>query len=123
MHKPKLVLENETHKIIWNFETQTDHLIPPKKPDLVYLTKKKKKRTYRLVSFVVSVDHWEKIKESDRKILRPYQGTKKKLENVGDSDISWSWCTWNGPQRVGKGIRNSRKSEEESRPFSIVKIS
>ena len=27
MYKPEAVLENETHKILWDFETQTDHLI------------------------------------------------------------------------------------------------
>ena len=27
MHKPKSVLENETHKILWGFEIKTDHLI------------------------------------------------------------------------------------------------
>ena len=28
MHKPESVLENEMHKIPWDFEIQTDHLIP-----------------------------------------------------------------------------------------------
>ena len=28
MHKPESVLENKTHKILWDFEVQTDHLIP-----------------------------------------------------------------------------------------------
>ena len=32
MHKPKSVLENETHKILWNFEIQTDHLISARRP-------------------------------------------------------------------------------------------
>ena len=27
VHKPKSVLENETHTILWDFEIQTDHLI------------------------------------------------------------------------------------------------
>ena len=29
MHKPESALENETHKILWDFEIQTDHLINP----------------------------------------------------------------------------------------------
>ena len=33
MHKPEAVLENETHKIILNFETQTDHSIQIRKLD------------------------------------------------------------------------------------------
>ena len=47
MHKPESVLENETHKILWDFEIQTDHLIPTRKPDLVQINKKKKKEKER----------------------------------------------------------------------------
>ena len=41
MHKPESILKNGTHKIHWNFEIQTDHLIPTRKPDLVILDKRK----------------------------------------------------------------------------------
>ena len=34
-HNPEPLLENETHKIIWDFEIQVDHLISAKQPDLV----------------------------------------------------------------------------------------
>ena len=27
MHNPESVPENETHKVLWDFEIQTDHLI------------------------------------------------------------------------------------------------
>ena len=43
--KSKSLLENETHKILWDFENQTDHLIPA--------DKQKKKRTYGLVDFAI----------------------------------------------------------------------
>ena len=40
MHKPESVLENEMHKIPWDFEIQADHLIPSgklmKKENLPY---------------------------------------------------------------------------------------
>ena len=28
MHNPAPVLENATHKLLWDFNIQTDHLIP-----------------------------------------------------------------------------------------------
>ena len=34
MHNPALVLENDTHKLIWDFDIQTDHLISARRPDL-----------------------------------------------------------------------------------------
>ena len=35
MHKPESVLEKETHKILRDFEIQTDHQIQAKRPDLI----------------------------------------------------------------------------------------
>ena len=40
MHKSESVLENEICKIIWDFEIQTDHLIPARKLDIVLTNKK-----------------------------------------------------------------------------------
>ena len=37
-HNPESVLEKETHKILWDFEIRTNHLIAVRRPD-----KKKKK--------------------------------------------------------------------------------
>ena len=39
MHKPELVLKNETHKLVWDFEIQTDYLILARQPDLVIINK------------------------------------------------------------------------------------
>ena len=42
MYNPESVLKNEIHKIISNFETQTDHLISARRPDLVIVKKDKR---------------------------------------------------------------------------------
>ena len=39
---PAPVLENDTHKLQWDFNIQTDHLIPARRPDLIIIKKKKK---------------------------------------------------------------------------------
>ena len=41
MHKQKFVVENETHNILWNFKTQTDHLILERRSDQALINKKK----------------------------------------------------------------------------------
>ena len=61
MHKPELVLENETHKILWDLEIQMDHLIIAKRLDVMLINTKK---TCHLVNFAFPVDHAEKIEES-----------------------------------------------------------
>ena len=41
MHNPAPVLENATHKLPWDFNIQTDHLILAKGPALIIINKKK----------------------------------------------------------------------------------
>ena len=45
MHKPESVLEDKTHKIHWDFEIQTDHLISARWPDILIVNKEKKKES------------------------------------------------------------------------------
>ena len=44
MQNPAPVQENETHKLLGDFDIQTDHLISTRRPDLIIINKKKKKR-------------------------------------------------------------------------------
>ena len=45
MHNPESVQANEMHKIPWDFDIQTDHLISARRPDLVIINK----RIFRIV--------------------------------------------------------------------------
>ena len=42
MHNPAPVLENDTHKLLWDFDIRTDHLISARIPDLIIINKKRK---------------------------------------------------------------------------------
>ena len=44
MYNPASFLENDTHKLPWDFDIQTDHLISTRRPDLIIINKKKKKK-------------------------------------------------------------------------------
>ena len=44
MHIPESVLVKETHKLLRDFEIQTDHLISPRRPDLMIINKKEKRK-------------------------------------------------------------------------------
>ena len=41
MHNPASVLEIDTHKLLWNFDMKTDHLISARRPDLIIINQKK----------------------------------------------------------------------------------
>ena len=65
MHNPAPVLENDLHKLLWDFNIQTDHLIPARRPDLIIINRKKK--ICKIVDFGVPVDHRIILKESEKK--------------------------------------------------------
>ena len=65
MHNPAHVLENNTHKLLWDFDIHRDHLISARRPDLTIINKKK--RTWKIVDFAVPVDHRIKLKECEKK--------------------------------------------------------
>ena len=65
MHNPTSVLENDIHKLPWDFDIQTDHLISARRPYLMIINKKK--RTCRIVNFSVPADHRIKLIGSEKK--------------------------------------------------------
>ena len=65
MHNPVPVLENDSHKLLWDFNIQTDHLIPDRRPDLIIINKRK--RICKIVDFAIPVDHRINLKESEKK--------------------------------------------------------
>ena len=40
MYNPAYVQENDAHKLLWDFNIQTDHLISARRPDLIIINKK-----------------------------------------------------------------------------------
>ena len=43
MHNTAPGLENNKHKLLWDFDIHTDHLISDRRPDLIIFNKQKKK--------------------------------------------------------------------------------
>ena len=63
MYKLEPILKNKTHNIFWDFDIQTDQLIPARRSDFVIVTKK---RTRWIVDFDVRKTT-VKIKENETK--------------------------------------------------------
>ena len=93
MHISASVLENETHKLLWDFEIQTNHLISASQPDLIIINKKK--WTCRNVDFAVSADHRLKLKESELK--DKYHDLARELKKLGEHESNGytnrRWCS------------------------------
>ena len=64
-HNPAPVLENDVHKLLWDFDINTDRQIPARRPDLIIINKKK--RSCKIVDFAVPADHRINLKESEKR--------------------------------------------------------
>ena len=84
-----------THKLLWDFDTQTDHLISHRRPDLIVInTHKKKKRTCKIVDFAVPAGHRIQLKESEKKdkYLDLARELKKTMEHEGNNYTNCDCC-------------------------------
>ena len=80
MHNPAPFQENDMHKLLWDFDIHTDHLISARRPDLIIINKEK--RTCKIVDFA---DHRIKLKECEKK--DKYLDIARELKNYG----TWKW--------------------------------
>ena len=109
MPNPESVEENEKHKILKGFETQTDHLISTRRPDLVIINKTEKRKKKRNLSNNElcrpgGSQSENKRKQKERPLIRPCQRTKIVMEHEGDGDTSSNWCVRNSVTKLGKGL-------------------
>ena len=65
LHTSAPVQENDTHKLLWDFDIQTDHLISARRPDVIVINKNK--RFSKIVDFAVPANHRIKLKECEKK--------------------------------------------------------
>ena len=65
MYNPTSFLENNTHKLQWDFGIHTDPLISARRPDLTIINKRK--RTCKIIDFAVPADHRIKLKGREKK--------------------------------------------------------
>ena len=80
MHNAASFLENDTHKLLWDFNIHTDHLISARRPDLIIINNKKK-RICKILDFAVSADNRIKLKECEK--MDNYLDFARKLKNYG----------------------------------------
>ena len=119
MHKPKSVLENETREIHWDFEIQTDHLIPARRSNLMIINKIK--RTCCRVDFTAPADYGMKIKGSEKR--GKYLGLHREVRKLRDMKVMVISIVIGAlrtvPKRLVRGAWKIWKLEDESRLFKL----
>ena len=124
MHNTESVLENETHKFLWDFYVQMDHLISTRRPDLVIVNNNLPNRGICPPGRPQSK---LKRKRKERQILGHCKGTGKKkttMEDESDGDSNCNWCTRHSHLSFGKGIGRigNKKSCGKHSNDNILKI-
>ena len=77
--QPAPVLENDSHKLLWDFNIQTDQLIPARRPDLIIINKRK--TICKIVNLAVPADHRINLKEREKK--DKYLDLAREFKNCG----------------------------------------
>ena len=120
VHNPASFLENNTHKLLWNFDIQTDHLISARRPDRIKINKKKKKKNKQNYGLCNRI----KLKESEKKDkYLDLARELKKLWNIQVSYINRGRCFWYSHQRIIKGTRElgNKRSNGDHPNYYIIK--
>ena len=82
--QPAPVLGNDTHKLLWDFNMQTYHLISARRPDLIVINNKK--RICKIVDFAIPADRWINLKECEKK--EKYLDLARELKKLWDMKVT-----------------------------------
>ena len=108
MHNPAPVQENDTHKLIWDFNIQTDHLIPARRPDLIIINKKE--RFCKIVDFAVPADHRINLKECKKK--DKYLNLARELKKLWNMKVTIVPIVFGAFDTITKGLLKGREDLE-----------
>ena len=113
MHNPAPLLENDIHKLLWDFKIQTDHLISARRPDQIIMNKKL--ITCRIVDFADPPDHRVKLKENEKK--DKYLDLARELKKLWNIKVTVISVVIGALGKLGTVVEADQKA-----PFSIATI-
>ena len=115
MHNPAPVLENNTYKLLWNFDIYSNHLISARRPDLIIIYKKK--RNWKIDDFAVPAYHKIKCEKKDKypDLARQF----KKLWNMKETIVPIMIGAFG---TVTKGLLKGLEDLEVSKRVETIKM-
>ena len=90
-HAPFPVVEDDVTKILWNFNTYTDHHISARRPDIVYIDKNA--RIVSVIDIAVPAEHHVKDKEMEK--IDKYQDLFRDSAVMEYENGCSPSCCWN----------------------------
>ena len=116
MHNPSSVLANDTHKLLWDFDIQTDHLISARRPDFIIIDKIK--RICKIVNFAVPTDHRIKLKEYEKK--DKYLDLARELKKLWNMKVTIKPIVIGAFVTVTKGLLKELEDLEVSGRVEVI---
>ena len=116
MHNPAPVPENDTHKLLWDFDIQTDHLISARRPDLIIINNKKK--ICKIVDFAVPADPRIKLKECKKR--DKYLDLARELKKLWNMKVTIIPIVIGAFGTVTKGLLKSLEDLEVGSRVGII---
>ena len=110
MHNPAPVLENDTHKLLLDYDIQTDHLISARRVDLIIVNKKKKKKISKIVDFAVPAGYRIKLKECEKR--DKYLDLARELKKLWNMKVTITLIVIGAFGTVTKGFLKSLEDLE-----------
>ena len=81
IHNPAPVIENDSHKLLWDFNIKTDHLIPSRRPDLIIINKKRENLQNCWLTCLGRPQNESEGKWKEEWVPRPCSRIKKAVEH------------------------------------------
>ena len=125
------------HKLLWDFDIHTDHLMSARWPDLIIINKRK--RICKIVDFAVPAEHRIKLKECEKK--DKYLDLARELKKLWNMKVTivpivigalgtiikgpgglWSWRTGRDypNDSINENGQNTEKSPRDLRRLAVT---
>ena len=77
-HEPESVVENDTYKVLWDFNIQTEHDIEARRPDFILINKED--NNCFIVDFAIPYD--TRVEQKEKEKVEKYQDLKRELQKI-----------------------------------------
>ena len=114
MHNPAPVLENDTHKLLGDFDIPMDHLISARR----HKNNLQKKKICKIVDFAVPTDHRIKLKKYEKK--DKYLDLARELKKLWIMQVTIIPIVIGAFGTVTKGLQKGLEDLEVGRREEII---
>ena len=120
MNKPAPILEKDTHKLLWDFDIHTDHLISARRSELIIINKKK--REFAKLSTLLSQLTTDRIKLKECEKKYKYLDLARELKKLWNMKVTIVPIVIGAFSTITKGLLKDLEDLEVGRRVEIIQM-